>query len=156
MAFGAVGISPDSTLLSMLQLQTLRLQKQQRLNKLISKALDVLNVLLVNFLSDICSVSDLVDIVGNIIGDAVDLFQRVFVDMDDITLKDHRPHKSAESAHATVSKLSLDSVHFCLTHSYLQVQITLVLVFHILFSSSLCFYQFGVVGAAPSAKLCIM
>lgn len=138
----------------MLQLQTFRLQKQQGLYKLVGKTLDVINVFLVNFVRDICSVSDLVDIVGNIIGDAVNLFQRIFVDMDDVTLEDHRTDKSAECIHAAVRKLLLDSVHFRLTHSYLQVQITLILVFHILFLSSLCFYKFGVVGAAPSAKPC--
>lgn len=140
----------------MLQLQTFRLQKQQRLYKLIGKTLDVLNVLIVNLVRDICSVGDLVNIVGDIIRQHVEPFQLVFVYVNDISLKDHRTDKSAECVHTAVCKFPLDSVHFCLTHSYLQVQIALILVFHILFLSSLCFYKFGVVGAAPSAKLCIM
>ncbi len=140
----------------MLQLQTFRLQKQQGLYKLVGKTLDVFNILLVNLVRDICSVGDLVDIVGDVIRKYVEPFQLVFVYVNDISLKNHRTDKSAECIHAAVRKLLLDSVHFRLTHSYLQVQITLILVFHILFLSSLCFYKFGVVGAAPSAKPCIM
>ena len=102
MAFGAVGISPYSTLLSMPQLQTLRLQKQQGLNKLIGKALDVFNVLLVNFVRDIYTMSDLVDIVGDVICQYVEPFQLVFVYMNNIALKDHRTDKSAESVHTAV------------------------------------------------------
>ena len=114
----------------MLQLQTLRLQKQQRLYKLIGKALDVLNVLLVNFVRDICSMGDLIDVVCDITRKIAESLHLISVNVDDISFKDHRSHKSAESIHTAVCKLLLDSVHFCLTHSYLQVQITLVLVFH--------------------------
>ena len=89
MAFGDVGISHDITFLSMLQLQTLRLQKQQRLHKLVGKALDILNVLLVNFVRDICSVVDLIDVVCNITRQHVEPFQLVFVYVNDIPLKDH-------------------------------------------------------------------
>lgn len=113
----------------MLQLQTLRLQKQQRLYKLVGKALDVLNVLLVNFVRDICSVGDLVDVVCDITRKIAESLHLIFVNVDDVSFKDHRTDKSAERVHTAVRKLSLDSVHLCLTHSYLQVQITLVLVF---------------------------
>ena len=90
LAFGAVGISPYSTLLSMLQLQTLRLQKQQRLYKLVGKALDVLNVLLVNFVRDICSVGDLVDVVCDITRKIAESLHLIFVNVDDVSFKDHR------------------------------------------------------------------
>lgn len=95
-----------------LQLQTLRLQKQRRLYKLVGKALDVLNILLVNFVRDIRTTGDLVDIVSNIIGDAGELFQLVFVDLSDVSLKDHCSHKCAETAHTAVLKLLLDCSHF--------------------------------------------
>lgn len=63
----------------MLQLQTLRLQKQQGLYKLVGKTLDVFNILLVNLVRDICSVGNLVDIVGDVIRKYVEPFQLVFV-----------------------------------------------------------------------------
>ena len=126
-----------------LQLQDLPLQKQQRVNDLTSKALDFLNTFLINLVCDIGTASDLVDIIGNIIGDAGDLFQFVLVDLSDVSLKDHRPHKSAECFHATVPKLSLDSVHFCLTHSYFQVQCTLLFIFHFFCSPFFIFLNLG-------------
>jgi hypothetical protein len=89
LAFGAVGISHDITFLSMLQLQTLRLQKQQGVHKLVAKVLDILNVLLVNFVRNICSVGDLIDVVCDITRQHVEPFQLVFVYVNDIPLKDH-------------------------------------------------------------------
>ncbi len=84
MAFGAVGISHDITFLSMLQLQTLRLQKQQGLHKLVGKALDILNVLLANFVRDICSVGNLIDVVCDITRQHVEPFQLVYRKRDSV------------------------------------------------------------------------
>ena len=44
----------------MLQLQDLRLQKKQRVNDLTGKALDFLNIFLINLVRDICSVGNVV------------------------------------------------------------------------------------------------
>lgn len=71
----------------MLQLQDLRLQKKHRVNDLTGKALDFLNIFLINLVRDICSVGNLVDIVGNVICDAGEFFQLVFVDLSDVSLK---------------------------------------------------------------------
>lgn len=84
MAFGDVGISHDITFLSMLQLQTLQLQKQQELHKLVGKALDILNVLLVNFVCDICSVGNLIDVVCDITRQHVEPFQLVYGKIDSV------------------------------------------------------------------------
>ena len=84
MAFGDVGISHDITFLSMLQLQTLQLQKQQELHKLVGKVLDILNVLLVNFVCDICSVGNLIDVVCDITRQHVEPFQLVYGKIDSV------------------------------------------------------------------------
>ena len=88
----------------MFQLQTLRLQKQQGLYKLVGKALDVLNILLVNFVRDICSVGGLVDAVCDITRKIAEPLHLIFVNVDDVSLKDHRSHKSAESVHTADRK----------------------------------------------------
>ena len=68
----------------MLQLQTLQLQKQQELHKLVGKALDILNVLLVNFVCDICSVGNLIDVVCDITRQHVEPFQLVYGKIDSV------------------------------------------------------------------------
>ena len=62
----------------MLQLQDLRLQKKQRVDDLTGKALDFLNIFLVNLVRDICTTGDLVDIVGNVIGDAGETISKCY------------------------------------------------------------------------------
>ena len=114
----------------MLQLQDVRLQKKQRVNDLTGKALDFLNIFLINLVRDICSVGNLVDIVGNVICDAGEFFQLVFVDLSYVSLKDHCSYKCTETAHATVLKLLLDSCHFFGADTDFQVQCTLLFVFH--------------------------
>ena len=59
-------------------------------DKLVGKALDVLNVLLVNFVRDICSVGDLVDVVCDITRKIAESLHLIFVNVDDVSFKDHR------------------------------------------------------------------
>lgn len=106
----------------------------------------------IDIVSAVYSCRNLVYVAGDISGELINLVKLVLVHVNDIALKDHRSYKSAQTAHAAVLKLLLDSVHFCLTHSYLQVQITLVFVFHLFSFPFSVFSQFGVVGATPSAK----
>lgn len=68
----------------MFQMSNLCLQEQQRTPELIPKFLDFLDVFLVNLVRDIGTVGDLVDIVRNVIGDTVYLFQLIFVDLNDV------------------------------------------------------------------------
>ena len=68
----------------MFQMSNLCLQEQQRTPELIPKFLDFLDVFLVNLVRDIGTVGDLVDIVRNVIGDTVYLFQLIFVDLTDV------------------------------------------------------------------------
>ena len=75
------------------------MQKQQRVDDLTGKALDFFNIFLVNLVRDICTTGDLVDIVGNIIGDVCELLQLIFVDLSNVSLKDHGSYKSTETAH---------------------------------------------------------
>ena len=120
-----------------------RLQKHQRMPELIAKLLDLLNIFLVNLVRDICTTGDLVDIVGNVIGDAGEFFQLVFVDLSDVSLKNHRTNKSTETAHTAVLKLLLDSRHFFGADTDFQVQCTLLFIFHFLLFSFSVFLNSG-------------
>ena len=143
-------LSPSGILLtaffkfrSMFQMSNLCLQEQQRTPELIPKFLDFLDVFLVNLVRDIGTVGDLVDIVRNVIGDTVYLFQLIFVDLNDVSLKDHSSHKFAEIAHTAALNLHLDGSHFFGADTDFQVHCSLLFIFHFLFFLSSVFQVRG-------------
>ena len=91
------------------QMSNLCLQEQQRTPELIPKFLDFLDVFLVNLVRDIGTVGDLVDIVRNVIGDTVYLFQLIFVDLNDVSLKGLKLSITLDTLTARILKLSSDS-----------------------------------------------
>lgn len=129
-------------------MSNLCLQEQQRTPELIPKFLDFLDVFLVNLVRDIGTVGDLVDIVRNVIGDTVYLFQLIFVDQNDVSLKDHSSHKFAEIAHTAVLKLHLDGSHFFGADTDFQVHCSLLFIFYFLFFLSSVFQVRGRRGSA--------
>ena len=88
------------------------MQKYQRTPELIAKLLDRLNIFLVNFVSDICSVGDLVDIVGDIIRKYSEPLQLVIVDPDaaPIVRNIFEMRASGISPHHIADKLNEDGI----------------------------------------------
>ena len=60
------------------------MQKHQRPPELIAKFLDLVNIFLVNLVRNICTMGDLIDIVGDVIRKSGEPFQLVLVHVNDI------------------------------------------------------------------------